>query len=193
MRKKVSLNTSTRAKGLFLIFFLSLVLLSCGSDHRDMMEDDMMSEEMLKAMMSKDVGPQMMKDMRPIHTLLTQHEKIDRTVENLKNGVRTRTTSSDPKIAATIQQHVWQMHERLKEKRPIREMDPLFREIFEHADKIDMQIEDIPRGVEVVETSKDEQVVKLIQQHANQAVSEFVERGMQRAMEPTPLPKGCKD
>ena len=198
MKKKISLDTLTRAKGLFLTFFLSLVLLSCGSDHQDMMgdgmmDDDMMSEEMRKAMMSKDMGPETMKDMRPIHTLLTQHEKIDRTVENLVNGVRTRTTSSDPKIAAAIQQHVRQMHERLKEKRPIREMDPLFREIFKHADKIDMQIEDIPGGVEVVETSNDEQVVKLIQQHANRAVSEFVERGMQRAMEPTPLPEGYQE
>lgn len=198
MKKIISMDTLTSAKGLFLIFFLSLVLLSCGSDHHDMMgdgmmDDDMMSEEMRKAMMSKEMGPQMMKDMRPIHTLLTQHDKIERTVENLENGVRTRTTSSDPKIAAAIQQHVRQMHERLKEKRPIREMDPLFREIFEHADKIDMQIEDIPGGVEVVETSKDEQVVKLIQQHANRAVSEFVERGMQRAMEPTPLPEGYKE
>jgi hypothetical protein len=56
-----------------------------------------------------------------------------------------------------------------------------------------MQIEDTENGVIVTETSEDAQVVKLIQQHANRAVSEFVERGMQRAMEPTPLPEGYQE
>jgi quercetin dioxygenase-like cupin family protein len=40
----------------------------------------------------------------------------------------------------------------------------------------------------VVETSDDPEVVALIRQHAHRAVSEFVERGMDRAHEPTPLP-----
>lgn len=158
-----------------------------------MMQDGMMSEEMHKAMMSKGMGPEMMDDMRVIRSMLMQHEKIDRKVENLENGVRTITTSDDPEVVAAIQKHVRQMHERLKEDKPIRQMDPLFREIFEHADKINMQIEDTENGVIVVETSKDPQVVKLIQQHANRAVSEFAERGMQRAMQPTPLPEGYKD
>jgi uncharacterized protein YdcH (DUF465 family) len=198
MKKKFNLCATITAQRLLLLFFVSLGLLGCGSDHKEMMgdgmmQDGMMSEEMRKAMMSDEMGPQMMQDMRPIHTLLMQHEKIERTVENLENGVRTRTTSSDPQIAAAIQLHVRQMHERIKEKQPIRQMDPLFREIFKHADKIDMQIEDIQGGVEVVETSNDEQVVKLIQQHAHRAVSEFVERGMQRAMEPTPLPEGYQE
>jgi hypothetical protein len=72
-------------------------------------------------------------------------------------------------------------------------MDPLFRELFDHADKIELQIEDIDNGVVVKETSADPQVVKLIQQQAKRAVSEFVESGMQRAMKPTPLPKGYNE
>ena len=158
-----------------------------------LMQDGMMSEEMHKAMMSRGMGPEMMEDMMAIHQLLMQHEKISRRVENLGNGVKTWTTSEDPEIAAAIQKHVRQMHERIKEKKPIRQMDPLFREIFKHADKIEMEIEDLSNGVLVVEISEDPQVVKLIQQHAHKAVSEFVEHGMQRAMQPTPLPEGFEE
>lgn len=159
----------------------------------DMMQDGMMSEEMRKAMMSRGMGPEMMEDMQPIHQLLMNHEQIERRVEDLDNGVKTWTTSDDPEIAATIQKHVRQMKERVEEKKPIRQMDPLFREIFDHADQIDMQIEDLENGVVVTETSQDPQVVKLIQQHAHRAVSEFVNRGMERAMQPTPLPEGYKE
>lgn len=82
------------------------------------------------------------------------------------------------------------MKERVENNRPIRQMDPLFREIFEHADEIEMQIENTEKGIFVLETSDNAQVVKLIQQHAHRAVSEFVEKGMSRAMEPTSLPDG---
>jgi hypothetical protein len=81
------------------------------------------------------------------------------------------------------------MDTRLEAARPIRRWDPLFAEIFEHADAITMEIEDTPRGVRVVETSGDAYVVTLIRQHAHRAVSEFVARGMDRAHEPTPLPE----
>lgn len=159
-----------------------------------MMEGDgMMSEEMRQAMMSRGMGPEMMEDMRPIRSMLMNHEQIERRVENLENGVQTWTTSNDPAIASAIRTHVRQMKERMEEAKPIRQMDPLFRELFRHADKIDMQIEDIENGVRVLETSEDPQVVKLIQQHANRAVSEFAEQGMSRAMQPTPLPAGYQE
>jgi hypothetical protein len=68
-------------------------------------------------------------------------------------------------------------------------MDPLFGEIFEHSDKVNMQIENLENGVLVVETSVDQEVVKLIRQHAHRAVSEFVKQGMQH----TPLPEGYEE
>lgn len=155
-----------------------------------MMKGGMMSEKMHRAMMSERRGSEMMEDMQVIRKMLRNHEKIDRQVENLENGVRTRTTSSDPEIAAAIQKHVRQMKERIEQNQPIRQMDPLFRELFKHADKIEMEIQNLKDGVLVVETSEDPQVVKLIQQHANRAVSEFSAQGMKRAMKPTPLPEG---
>lgn len=198
-------------KTLITIQLISLFLLSCGNDakkgdddngskmgHRDMMGDGMMgermmSEEMRKAMMSEGMGPEMMDDMMTIHELLVQHRKINRRVEDLENGVKTWTTSDDPELVASIRKHVRQMKERMEKGNPIRQMDPLFRELFEHADKIELQIEDIDDGVIVTETSEDPQMVKLIRQHAHRAVNEFVAHGMPRAMQPTPLPEGYRE
>ncbi|GAB5550113.1 MAG: hypothetical protein SangKO_098730 [Sandaracinaceae bacterium] len=127
-------------------------------------------------------------DMDTIHSLLADHQAIERRVVDRSDGVETLTESDDPEVAARIREHVRQMDARLEDGRPIRRWDPLFAEIFEHADAITMEIEDTEKGVRVVETSDDPYVVRLIQQHAHRAVSEFVERGMDRAHEPTPLP-----
>lgn len=147
------------------------------------MPDWMMSGE---GMMSGN----MMRDMRNIRGLLTQHEKIDRRVENIPGGVRTVTTSKDPQVAESIRRHVRQMKQRMEEGQPIRMMDPLFRALFQNREKITLQIEDVPGGVRVTETSDAPQVVKLIRQHAREFVNKVVERGMRGAMGPTPLPEG---
>ncbi len=146
-------------------------------------------------MMSGDgmMDGQMMADMPAIHDLLVRHDAIRRQVEDLPDGIRARTTSDDPSVAQLIQTHVQQMTRRIEAGRPIRQMDPLFREIFEHYRAITMTVSQIPGGVEVTETSPDPQVALLIRQHAHHAVSEFVARGMDRAMQPTPLPAGYRD
>ncbi len=189
-----------KSTSIILIVLLSSYLFSCKNEGEQnhmgghgMMQDDMTDDKMHQAMMSEDMGPEMMEDMRPIHQMLMNHEQIERRVEDLDNGVKTWTTSENPEIASAIQKHVRQMKERIEEKKPIRQMDPLFRELFEHADKIDMQINDLENGVFVVETSENPEVVKLIKQHAHRAVSEFAAEGMQRAMQPTPLPEGYKE
>lgn len=145
----------------------------------------MMDEEMMRGM-----GPGMMQDMQTIHQLLVNHEQVERRVVNRPNGIESWTESDDPEIARAIQTHVHQMKERMEEGRAIRHMDPLFRELFRQSETIEMTVENTARGVHVIETSDDPTVVRLIQQHANRAVNEFVEQGMQRAMQPTPLPEG---
>lgn len=127
-------------------------------------------------------------DMTTIHSLLENHDAITRRVVDRPDGVETWTESDDPAVAAQIRAHVRAMDARLDEGRPIRRWDPLFAELFEHADAITMQIEDTATGVRVVETSDDPYVVALIQQHAHRAISEFVAGGMDRAHQPTPLP-----
>ncbi len=146
-------------------------------------------------MMSGDgmMDGQMMADMPAIHDLLVRHDAIRRQVDDLPDGIRARTTSDDPPVAQLIQTHVQQMKARIDAGRLIRQMDPLFREIFEHYGAVTMSVNNIPGGVEVTETSPDPQVALLIRQHAHRAVSEFVARGMDRAMQPTPLPPGYRD
>lgn len=132
----------------------------------------------------------MMRDMQVIRSLLNQHDKIERTVEDVPGGVRTVTTSDDPEVTGRIRRHVWQMKQRIEKGTPIRRMDPVFRELFKHHEKIEMRIEEVPDGVRVIETSDDPGVSSLIRQHARRFVSEAVEQGMPRAMRPTPLPEG---
>lgn len=124
--------------------------------------------------MGQSQGPQ---DMQTIHALFNEHKKIHRTVKNIENGVETLTESDDPAVQAMIVEHSLAMQKRLENKQPIRQWDPLFAELFKHAEKIKMQITNTERGVRVVETSSDGYVVKLIQAHA-QGVSEFVVEGM---------------
>jgi len=161
------------------------LLAACGDDNQPGMNgtpDWMMGDGMMDAAM--------MPDMRVIHDLLTRHDKIRRDVEDIDGGIRSRTTSDDPQLADLIRSHVQAMRARIEDNRPIRHGDPLFREIFEHHAAITIDTADLPDGVQVTETSTDPQVQLLIRQHAHKAVSEFVASGMQRAMQPTPLPDG---
>lgn len=117
-------------------------------------------------------------DMMTAHQLVMQHEKVKRTVKQLPNGVETVTESDVAAVAAKIKEHVPAMYRRLKENQPIRQFDPLFRELFRYGSKIDSKVTYTPNGVRVVETSTDPYVVKLIKAHA-QTVDGLVKRGME--------------
>ncbi|MGB8854313.1 MAG: hypothetical protein WCC69_12185 [Pirellulales bacterium] len=120
--------------------------------------------------------PKFIEDRKWFHFLLDNRDKIKRTITRTDNGVDTVTESDDPEVAAGIQTHVAAMHARVKEGRGIHLRDPLFREVFRHADKISMEITDTDKGVRVVETSDDPYVASLIQAHAD-VVSQFIENG----------------
>jgi hypothetical protein len=186
MKRNIITTQAVKGNSLLFSLFLLLTLSGCGKGE-DMMDGRMMMDR------EDMMDPQMQQDMADIRQLLTQHEKIARRVENLDTGVKTWTTSDDPLVAAAIQKHVRQMKHRMRENRPIRQMDPVFRELFKHTDKISLEYEDLPNGIVVTETSEDPQVVLLIQQHAHKAVSEFVKYGRKRAMQPTPLPEGYEE
>lgn len=115
-------------------------------------------------------------DRELFHALLSRHTEIRRQVENLPDGVRTTTEADDPELVAKIRLHVARMKTRVEEPAPIHMRDPLFRELFRHADKIEMMVEEIEHGVRVVERSDDPYVAKLIQAHAA-VVNRFVSEG----------------
>jgi hypothetical protein len=126
-------------------------------------------------------------DQAVFHYLLEHHAAINREVTELPNGVRTRTTSADAEVASKIREHVAAMHERVVAGRGLRYWDPLFAEIFKYADKIEMEVTDIEGGVEVVETSSDAMVARLIKAHAK-VVSNFAKRGFDEARLAHPVP-----
>ena len=126
--------------------------------------------------------------MANIHGLIDAHASIEREVENIEGGVVTITRATDPELVETLQTHVAQMYALIESGGSIRHWDPLFVEIFEHAEQIVMETELLEDGIRVTETSEDPYVAKLIQAHARK-VNEFVERGMEAMHEPTPVPE----
>lgn len=127
-------------------------------------------------------------------TLVHEHrDAIEREVEDIPNGVVTTTWSAlDPDAARTLERHVVEMKAALEKGETVRGWDPLFAEIFQHYDEIDMLVETIEGGVRVTETSDNPEVVKLIQAHARK-VNDFLARGPAAVHEETPLPEGYVD
>jgi len=131
-------------------------------------------------------------DRETIHGMLAQHDKIQRSVKDVDGGIVSETTSRDPEVAAMIRKHVAEMKTRLEAGQPVRMWDPLFAALYEHHDEISLSVAEIEGGVRVTETSQNPEVVALIRQHANRAVSEFAAEGFERAHETTPLPGGAE-
>ncbi|MCA9248209.1 MAG: hypothetical protein KDA42_13870 [Planctomycetales bacterium] len=132
--------------------------------------------------------PNFAKDRDLFHQLLSNHDKIQRSVKRLDNGVETLTESDDPQVAKAIQMHVESMYGRVEENRPIHRRDPLFDVIFQHADELEMHVEKTPNGVRVRETSQNPYAVKLIQAHA-EVVSLFVRNGHAEVQKNHEVPK----
>ena len=130
-------------------------------------------------------------DRSVFHELLASHAQIERSVTQLPDGVKTRTTSQEPELVAKIRDHVAAMAERVKQGRPVRRWDPLFTELFAHGDKVEIEVKEVEGGVEVTETSEHRQVVKLIQAHAR-VVSGFVAEGFEEAGRAHELPESVR-
>lgn len=128
-------------------------------------------------------------DMELIHFLLDHREEITRKVTDLPDGVETVTESGNAKVVEKLQAHVQSVYKRVEEKRPIHARDPLFAEIFRHADRITMKVDKTDQGVRIRETSDDPYVTKLIQAHA-QVVNQFLKNGRMEMRKNHPLPDG---
>ena len=120
-----------------------------------------------------------MAQLRVIHTLFVDHDRIKRIVTNIPDGIRTVTESDDPQVAALLKTHVADMMKRVgagdDPGLPI-ESDAL-RSIFRDKDKIRTSVETTANGVIVVQTSDDPKAVAELQEHAGQ-VTDFAEQGM---------------
>jgi len=120
-----------------------------------------------------------MVDMRGIHQLVANHDRIKRTVTNLPDGIRTVTESDDPQTAQLIREHVASMGQRVRAGKmlgvPIE--SPAVHAIYANKDKITTTSEPTANGIVVTQTSSDPKVIALLQEHAVE-VSELVRGGM---------------
>lgn len=138
-----------------------------------------MGQGMSHGMMGVAHDSATMAQMRIIHELFINHDRIRRTVTALPDGIRALTESDDPRIAQLLKAHVASMRERVDTGNdpglPI-ESESL-RSIFRNHDRIRTTVETTDKGVVVVQTSTDPETVVALQQHASE-VTDFVKEGM---------------
>ena len=110
--------------------------------------------------------------------------EIDRTVENLPNGIRTVTNNHNPMVMAALVSHVTGMITRVEEGRDPQVIiqSPTLTPIFAGHDRIETQIDMTDAGIVVVQTSDDPEMVALLQKHAAE-VTDMADRGMQAVHE----------
>jgi len=125
--------------------------------------------------------------MQVVHQLMTNHDKLRRTVENLPNGIRTLTESDDPVMIEQIRKHVAMTGTLVAAGRdPNLPMStPALHGVLQNGRKIDRKVELTDKGVLVVETSDDSATVALLQKHAAE-VTDLVKRGMDAMHDPSP-------
>ena len=116
-------------------------------------------------------------DMSLVHELLMNAGKIQRTVTNLPDGIKTVTESDDRKVAQTIQTHVASMSQRLNDGREFNIFSNTLPVLFQNRDKIQSTVEMTEKGAVVTRTSKDPKVVAALQGHAVE-VTELAQGGM---------------
>jgi hypothetical protein len=116
-------------------------------------------------------------DMTLVHELLAVHDRIDRRVTTLPDGIRTVTESDDPKVAQAIQAHVASMSQRLGDGREFNLFSTTLPVLFRNRDKIESRVEMTGKGAIVTRTSTDPAIVAALQGHAAE-VTELVDDGM---------------
>jgi hypothetical protein len=126
-------------------------------------------------------GPGFAADMRLVHAMIFNHDKIKRTVTKLPDGIRTVTESDDPEIAQAIQAHVASMERRLGDGREFNLFSPTLPVLFASRNKIKTNVETTANGSVVTQTSDDDKVVVALQAHAEE-VSELARDGMAAMM-----------
>jgi len=123
------------------------------------------------------------RDAQTIHQLFAYHDQIHRTVEEIPGGIRAVTESDNPEVAALIQSHVSQMYDRIATRRsiPMIGMSSTLPTMTQAKDQYERQLRMTSKGIEVIETSDDPEIVALIREHA-QEVTQFAEEGMPAMM-----------
>ena len=135
----------------------------------------------MPGLQGKDTTDQEVNDLKEI---FRSHQGITREVTNLANGIVTTTEAEDEHLREAIVSHVSMMVTRLEEgKNPeVFIQSPTLDALFGVYEDIDSEIEMTDKGVKVIQTSSNPDVVALLQTHAAE-VSDMAKRGMQAVHE----------
>lgn len=111
--------------------------------------------------------------------LFRNFETLTREVENLPNGIRTVTRSSDPEVMDALVSHAVGMIDRVhaKDDPQIIIQSATLDTFFLHGDEIVSEVSVEEEGLVVIQTSKSPEVVAAMQAHAAE-VTAMVDRGM---------------
>lgn len=106
-------------------------------------------------------------------------QSITRTVENLPNGIRTVTSSTNPDVMAALVSHVVGMIDRVeaKDDPQIMIQSPTLDIFFERAERLETTVDVTDDAIVVLQTSTDPQLVEAMHKHAAE-VSDMALRGM---------------
>jgi hypothetical protein len=131
---------------------------------------------------SQMMGSADSQDMQVYMQMFTHHQEIHRSVQRLKNGVRTVTESTNPHIVALLQGHVSKMYDHVDHGQEVRCMSDSLPTMFRYASRYRRQLQLTPHGVAIEETSDDPEVLSAIRRHADE-VTGFVREGMPAMMQ----------
>lgn len=114
-----------------------------------------------------------------IAILFRNFRSLSRSVENLPNGIRTITRSSDPEVMDVLVSHVAGMLDRVErgDDPKIRIQSPTLGIFFDRPEALENTVELSVAGIVVTQTSDDPEVVAALQTHAAE-VTAMAERGM---------------
>lgn len=104
---------------------------------------------------------------------------ITRDVTNLPNGIRTVTRSSDENVMDQLVSHIFGMIGRVEDKDDpqIIIQSRTLDIFFERGDGIETEIELTDKGIVVIQTSEDPELIAALQKHAAK-VTDLADRGM---------------
>ena len=111
--------------------------------------------------------------------MFQRFQTLSREVENLPNGIRTVTRSSDPQVMDALVSHTVGMIDRVGQMNDpkIFIQSPTLDIFFARGDRILSEVDVTDEGVIVVQTSDDPEVVAALHIHAAE-VTAMVEQGM---------------
>ena len=111
--------------------------------------------------------------------MFQRFQTLSREVENLPNGIRTVTRSSDPQVMDALVSHTVGMIDRVGQMNEpkIFIQSPTLDIFFARGDRILSEVDVTDEGVIVVQTSDDPEMVAALHTHAAE-VTAMVEQGM---------------